>query len=203
MGERAIDIGPMANHRRPGGAPVARRDSFRAPMRRRPEQLATGEWAVLALLAEASTHGFAIARALAPGGDVGRVWAMRRPLVYRTLDVLSERELVRAAGTEPSESGPPRTVLDVTADGRERVEAWLLAPVQHVRDARADLMLKLLFLDRAGRDPAPLLSAQRERFALIAAELEKAEEEGFARTLALWRLENTRAAIRFVDGLLS
>lgn len=172
-------------------------------MRRRPEQLATGEWAVLALLAETPTHGFAIARALAPDGDVGRVWAMRRPLVYRTLDVLGERDLVRAAGTEPSESGPPRTVLDVTADGRERVEAWLLAPVQHVRDARADLMLKLVFLHRAGRDPAPLLSAQRERFALIATELEKVEEEGFARTLALWRLENTRAAIRFVDGLLS
>jgi PadR family transcriptional regulator AphA len=172
-------------------------------MRRRPETLATGEWAVLALLAETPTHGFAIARSLAPAGDVGRVWAMRRPLVYRTLDVLSERELVRAAGTEPSESGPPRTVLDVTGDGRERVEAWLLAPVEHVRDARADLMLKLLFLDRAGRDPAPLLRAQRERFALIAAELEKVEEEGFARTLALWRLENTRAAIRFVDELLS
>ncbi len=63
-------------------------------MRRRPEQLATGEWAVLALVAEGPTHGFAVARALAPGGEVGRVWAMRRPLVYRTLDVLADRELV-------------------------------------------------------------------------------------------------------------
>ena len=172
-------------------------------MRRRSEQLVTGEWAALALVAEAPTHGFAVARALAPGGEVGRVWAMRRPLVYRTLDVLTDRELVRAAGTEPSESGPPRTVLEVTDAGRDRVDGWLLDPVEHVRDARADLMLKLLFLDRAGRDPAPLLRAQRARFALIAAELEKAEEAGFARTLALWRLENTRAAIRFVDGLLS
>jgi len=171
-------------------------------MRRRSEQLATGEWAVLALVAEAPTHGFAIARALAPGGEVGRVWAMRRPLVYRTLEVLGERELVRAAGTEPSESGPPRTVLEVTGEGRERVDAWLLAPVRHVRDARADLMLKLLFLDRAGSDPAPLLAAQRERFEVLAGELEGNEEAGFARTLALWRLENTRAAIRFVDGLL-
>jgi PadR family transcriptional regulator AphA len=171
-------------------------------MRRRPEELATGEWAALALVAEAPTHGFAIARALAPGGEVGRVWAMRRPLVYRTLDVLADRELVRAAGTEPSESGPPRTVLEVTEDGRERVDGWLLEPVQHVRDARADLMLKLLFLDRSGRDPAPLLEAQRERFEAIAAELEKADEAGFARTLALWRLENTRAAVRFVEQML-
>ena len=171
-------------------------------MRRRPEQLATGEWAVLAVVAEARTHGFAVARALAPGGEVGRVWAMRRPLVYRTLDVLTDRELVRAAGTEPSETGPPRTVLEVTDAGRERVDGWLLAPVQHVRDARADLMLKLLFLDRAGRDPAPLLEAQRERFDAIATELEAVEEDGFGRTLAQWRLENTRAAVRFVEHLL-
>lgn len=173
-----------------------------ALVRRRPEQLATGEWAVLALVAETPTHGFAVARALAPGGDVGRVWAMRRPLVYRTLDVLTDRELVRAAGTEPSESGPPRTVVEVTEAGRERVDAWLLEPVQHVRDARSDLMLKLLYLDRAGRDATPLLEAQRERFATIARELEGAPEDGFARTLAQWRLENTRAAVRFVEHML-
>lgn len=171
-------------------------------MRRRSEELATGEWAVLAFVAEAPTHGFAVARALAPGNEVGRVWAMRRPLVYRTLDVLADRELVREAGTEPSESGPPRTVLAVTEDGRERVDTWRRTPVQHVRDARADLMLKLLFLDRAGLDATPLLRAQRERFEAIARELETAEADGFARTLTVWRLENTRAAVRFVEHML-
>lgn len=171
-------------------------------MRRRPEQLATGEWAVLALVVEASTHGFAVARALAPGAEVGRVWAMRRPLVYRTLDVLAERELVRAAGTEPSESGPPRTVLRATDAGVERVRAWLAEPVQHVRDARSELMLKLLFLDRAGCDATPLLTAQHDRFATLVRELEATEEEGFARTLTQWRLENTRAAVRFVEHML-
>ena len=69
--------------------------------RQRPrDHVQPGDWAVLALVAEGPTHGFAIARALAPGSDVGRVWAMRRPLVYRALDVLTEQELVRAAGTE-------------------------------------------------------------------------------------------------------
>jgi DNA-binding PadR family transcriptional regulator len=170
-------------------------------MRRRPEQLATGEWAVLALVVEAPTHGFAIARALAPGGEVGRIWAMRRPLVYRTVDVLSAQGLLRAAGTEPSEIGPRRTLLEATPAGRRQLDAWLSTPVEHVRDARADLMLKLLFLDRAGRDPQALLSAQRERFAELAAELETTAEDadGFARTLALWRLESTQAAVRFVE----
>ena len=64
-------------------------------------------------------------------------------------------------------------------------------------------MLKLLFLDRAGRDPSPLLDAQSQSFVAQAGELEARvdEAEGFARTLALWRLENTRAAIRFVEAI--
>jgi PadR family transcriptional regulator AphA len=172
-------------------------------MRRRSEELSTGEWAALALVAEGPTHGFAVARALRPGGEVGRVWAMRRPLVYRTLDVLEERGLLRPAGTEESDSGPPRQLLAATPAGEQRVREWLEAPVEHVRDARSELMLKLLFLDRAGRDPAPLLTAQHERLGAQAGELEAALDaaEGFARTLALWRLESTRAAIRFVSGV--
>ena len=174
-------------------------------MRRRTEQLATGEWAVLALVEEAPTHGFAVAKMLAPGGEVGRVWAMRRPLVYRTLEVLAGRELTETAGTEASSAGPQRTLVQVTADGSRRVAAWLAEPVEHVRDARSELMLKLLFLDRRAVDPGPLLVAQRERFRkherLLRASLDEAE--GFARTLALWRVENTSAAVRFVDALVS
>ena len=51
--------------------------------------LTAAEWAVLALVAEAPTHGFAIARAMAPGGEVGRIWSLRRPLVYRGIATLT------------------------------------------------------------------------------------------------------------------
>jgi DNA-binding PadR family transcriptional regulator len=172
-------------------------------MRRRSEELTTGEWAVLAVVDEGPTHGFAVARMLAPGGEVGRVWAMRRPLVYRTLEVLAGRELTQTAGTEASTAGPQRTVLEVTPQGAERVADWLAAPVAHVRDARSELMLKLLFLDRRGIDPGPLLDAQRARFHQHEQELRASldDAEGFARTLTLWRVENTSAAVRFVDAL--
>ncbi|WP_028067466.1 PadR family transcriptional regulator [Solirubrobacter soli] len=174
-------------------------------MRRRPDQLATGEWAVLALVEEGPTHGFAVARALEPGGEVGRVWSMRRPLVYRTIDVLADRELTHSAGTEASTAGPQRTVIEVTAEGREKVQAWLEQPVEHVRDARSELMLKLLFLDRRGMTPDALLDAQRERFREQERQLRGVLDasDGFSRTLALWRVENTAAAVRFVDALHS
>ena len=70
------------------------------------EQLTAGEWAVLALLDEQSTHGFALARALEPDGDVGRVWSVRRPLVYRALETLERKGLVAPVETLPSPRGP-------------------------------------------------------------------------------------------------
>jgi DNA-binding PadR family transcriptional regulator len=174
-------------------------------MPRARDELSAGEWAVLALLSEAPAHGFALARAMAPGGGVGQVWAMRRPLVYRALETLEQREMIRPAGTVPSRTGPQRTILEVTPAGRKAVTAWLKQPVSHVRDARSLLMLKLLFLTRRDADPTPLLTAQRNQFSSQADTLTAALErtQGFDRTLLLWRLENTTAALRFAETLLA
>ena len=171
-------------------------------MPRSTEDLAAGEWAVLAVLAEHSTHGFAVARAMAPDGEIGKVWSLRRPLVYRAIDVLCEVGFALPTGTVPSTSGPRRTVIEATTEGRAAVERWMSEPVQHVREGRSLLMLKLLFLARSGVDPKPLLSAQRERFETLARRLEAAigEADGFDRVLLRWRLESTTAALRFIDG---
>src|SRR6185312_17466352 len=136
-------------------------------MARARSELTAGEWAVLALLAEEPSHGFALARAMAPDGEVGRIWSVPRPLVYRAIETLKARELVRPAGTVASPAGPQRTVLQAMPNGKRTVTRWLRTPVEHVRDARTLLMLKLLFLARRKADPNPLLSAQREVFAAL------------------------------------
>ena len=168
------------------------------------DELTAGEWAVLAVLAEEPTHGFAIARAMAPEGEVGRVWSVRRPLVYRAVETLTAMGLVRPAATVPSRSGPQRTVLEATPSGKRALTRWLRQPVAHVRDARSLLMLKLLFLTRRDAELEPLLSAQRAHFAKLAERLSGAAEaaEGFDRALLLWRLESTAAAIRFAETML-
>jgi len=174
-------------------------------MPRSRSDLTAGEWAVLALLAEEPSHGFAIARVMAPAGEVGRVWAVRRPLVYRAAETLTRMDLVRPTGTEASRAGPQRTVLAATPAGKRAVTRWLKTPVEHVRDGRSLLMLKLLFLARRGADATPLLTAQRDVFAVHAARLARAADaaEGFERALALWRLETTTAAARFVETMLA
>jgi tRNA (adenine37-N6)-methyltransferase len=162
------------------------------------------EWAVLGLLREEPRHGWDVARAFAPEGDIGRIWAVSRPLVYRAISVLRELGYVEDRGSIPSSSGPDRVLLAPTPRGRAALRRWLERPVAHVRDLRSELLLKLLFLERVGSDRAPLLRAQL-------AKLERGENglvrqvaaaEGFDRTIAVWRLTSARAARAFVEALL-
>jgi len=168
-------------------------------------QLSLTEWAVLCLLAERPAHGFDLARALAPGSELGWVWTAPRPLVYHALDRLHELGLITAQREEPGKRGPRRTIMVLTPAGHEAVEAWLMQPVAHVRDMRAALLLKLVLLQRAGRDIRPLLQAQQQVLAPIVQHLEQRarESQGAARIVALFRLAMAQAVLEFLTRMLA
>jgi PadR family transcriptional regulator AphA len=168
-------------------------------------ELAPGEWSVLALLAEAPAHGWALAKDLARTGNVGRVWTVRRPLVYRALDVLESRGLIEEVGSERGVRGPNRAIFASTPLGSEQVRDWLCQPVEHVHEMRSLFLLKLVLLERAGMDRTPLLEAQRTQSAAAAAALEARVRAsiGVEHVLVRFRLENTRAVVAFIDSLLA
>jgi PadR family transcriptional regulator AphA len=173
------------------------------PARPLPE-LSLSEWAVLAAVAEGETHGFAVARSLSPDGVFGRVWAVPRPVVYRALARLTELELVEERGSAPGTAGPRRMLVRATRAGRAAARRWATTPVEHVRDMRSHLLLKLAVLDRDGRDRLPLVRAQRDQLAPVVAGLRDhaTGSPGFDAVLARWRYEAAQAAVRFLDGLL-
>ena len=160
---------------------------------------------MLALLCEEDRHGWALVRALAPDGEVGRVWSVRRAVVYRTIELLIEAGLAERAGVAPGSRGSPRTVLRATPDARRAVAAWIAEPAPHVRELRSALLLKLLFSQRAGRSPRAMLSAQRALLAETVGVLETAGDasDPFEPTLRAFRLETARAGLRFVEGELA
>lgn len=167
-------------------------------------RLTTGEWAVLGLLAEHPSHGFALTKELGPHGTVGRVWSLRTPLVYRALSSLVAKGLAAPSGSERSDVGPQRQLVTITPEGRGLLGEWLAAPVRHVRDVRSLLMLKLALAERLGHDVSPLLDAQRRSLEPVVAGLERHRAEappGFERDLAIWRLEAGRAVLRFLDQM--
>ena len=163
--------------------------------------LLAGEWAVLALLCEAPRHGYEIATLMAPDGEIGRVWSLRRPMTYRTVTALERLALVVVDSVQPGTTAPKRRVMRATQEAQDEVAAWLSRPEEHVRDLRSRLLLKLHFLRRRRETIAPLLDAQRIVLArqaqALAAQREQLDELGSM--LAQWRLSMTEAALQFVD----
>jgi DNA-binding PadR family transcriptional regulator len=158
-------------------------------------ELNLGEWAVLGVLVERPRHGFAVAAELAGGTELGSAWTVSRPLVYRAIDRLVDVRWARRAREEPGAAGPSRRVVVPTAAGRRRLLAWVDEPVEHLRDVRHELLVKLLLRQRLGLDPAPLAAAQRARFEPVLDALRAGPEDVVGR----WR----RASATAVDGFLA
>jgi len=166
--------------------------------------LSRSEWIVLSLVGEGPTHGNAVSRLVGPGGDLGQIWRVPKGVVYRCLDRLSDLGLIRSAGAEPSPQGPVRLLVEATEAGRVAAESWQHRPVQHTRDIRSELLVKLALLHRSGTDPHDMLVAQQALLVPIARALRDrmATATGFDRTLLLWRYETVSATVRFLDALV-
>lgn len=164
--------------------------------------ISTAGHGVLGAVAEGRTHGFAVAALFASDGELGQVWRIPRAVVYRELGRLEDAGLVRPVGVETDGPGPDRTVVEVTARGKQQLDSWLGEPIARPRDARSELLLKLALLDRSDRDPARLIAAQQEAFLArvqrLRADAAAAQTGTFEQTLALWRVSSTQAVLDFI-----
>jgi PadR family transcriptional regulator AphA len=185
------------SHHRPSGLPARY-----ALLMTAGSSLSLPEWTVLAILGQQPLHGFAVAQLTAPDGELGRIWHIPKPIVYRAISRLVTAGLVAAEGVEPG-LGPQRTIFAATSQGSQAAARWLDTPVAHVRDIRSHLLLKLALLDRAGGDPADLLTRQRAVLEPIAQAIEagQPQRDGFDEILLAWRRATATAALGFLDSI--
>jgi DNA-binding PadR family transcriptional regulator len=159
--------------------------------------LLLGEWACLGLLYNAPTHGFAIASRLKPDADMGRIWSLSRALTYRSLEQLTVRGLIEPIGEEPGIAGGNRTILTATRRGRAEFRRWVRSPVEHVRDMRSELLLKIALAADNDIDIGDMIEKQRTRIAEFIASLD--DDGDTSDIVRLWRLESATAALRFLE----
>ncbi len=164
--------------------------------------LSLPEWTVLTVLSQQPAHGFAVAQLTAPRGELGRIWQIPRPVIYRTIGRLVEAGLIRPESVQPG-LGPQRTIYAATPQGHRAAKHWLDTPVDHVREIRSHLLIKLALLDRAGADPADLLRRQRAVLEPIARAIESGQpaHDGFDAILLAWRRATAAAALEFLDAV--
>src|SRR5580704_6854661 len=170
--------------------------------------LSPGEHCILALLVERPRHGWALATALAPDGEVGSIWSVARPLVYTGLRRLDGEGYIKTAGIERGDRGPHRVIYEATPKGRDAVRDWLAQPVEHIREIRSLFLLKVVLAQRLGLDTEPVLVAQRALMTpfirFLEARLEDVDpaEEPTEATVLFFRLETAQTTVRFIDHML-
>lgn len=165
--------------------------------------LSLAEHTILGVVAEGRRHGFAVARLLAPDGDIGQVYGVARPAVYRGLERLLDAGLVQALDVEPGDRGPRRTPLRITRSGRRVLDAWLWEPVRHVRQIRTEFLVKVVLIERAGGDPSSLVRAQIDVLVPVVEAIAEhhAGTSGSERPVSLWRTRSAQATLRFLEEL--
>ena len=178
--------------------------------RTRSDDLLLGEWACLGILVHGRAHGYDVSLRLAPGGAIGRAWTLSRPLTYRALDQLTQRGLVEPVGEERGRAGGNRTILAPTAQGRARLRRWLRQPVEHLRDVRSELLVKLILCEllrcrspTAPRGPAHAL--RRRSLAALARPGRRSRATAVDPSIpsTCGGDESSRAVLRFLDRLLA
>ncbi len=162
-------------------------------------RLSMTEYAVLGVLAEGPSHGFAVSKELGADGEIGRVFTVRRPLVYRALDNLVEAGYARPVTIEKGE-GPQRVIHGITAGGRRRLRRWLDEPVEHVRDLRIEFLLKLALLRRAGDSPLDLIRVQKAALDPTLTALDDLDPHRDDH-VEIWRQHNAAAASAYLEDL--
>lgn len=107
------------------------------------------EYALLGLLCLQPSHGYDLHQRLIT--DFGFVWHVSQSQTYNILKRLETQGDISAT-TRPQEKLPPRQLLRVTRQGRQRFEKWLDAPTgSSVRAIRLEFLTRLYF----AREMAP------------------------------------------------
>ncbi len=164
-------------------------------MARKDAQLARN--VVLSLIVLEPRHGWALQEELAPSGDIGRAWSLSKQLVYRAIDTLESDGLVKRAAPKDG-GGADRVVVTPTAKGKRVTGKWLNMPVEHLRDVRTELVLKVMMRNRYGLPQKPFLQAQREHFAPLIKAIENSKDSS---PVGLWRQESATAVMRYLSEL--
>ena len=157
------------------------------------------EWVCLTLITQRVSHGWALGTMLASRGELGRIWTLSRPLTYRAIDGLVDKGLITRTG-QAAGRGRDRVILAPTAPGRRLARKWLDTPVEHLRDVRTELLVKLCLRDRAGLDNLSLLATQQALFEPAIDALTSTHPDDDL--VDLWRRESARAVRRFLDQAL-
>ncbi len=158
--------------------------------------------AVLALLADGSSHGYELKTTFEE--SIGPQWGdLNIGHLYQVLDRLV-RDGLLTKHEVPQTARPDKTVYELTEDGRDELERWLETPFARQGGYRDDFFLKLFASSRLGRKAvAKVVRAQREAYlgelASLAELRARHDDDPLVRLLIEAAILHTEANLRVVE----
>jgi molybdopterin-binding protein len=155
------------------------------------------EGACLVLISNAMSHGYQIAKQFEVETVLGEVLTLSRPVVYRAVKSLEAQELIRSIEST-GVRGQLKWQLKCTAAGERLAKQWLNEPVTRVRDIRSEFVVKILLSQMFKLNTLQIIKRQRKTLEPIVANL---LTDTSSKPVAIWRREQSRAVMRFLDEL--
>ena len=155
------------------------------------------EGACLVLISDGISHGYQLAKQFESSTALGEVLTLTRPVVYRAIKALEAQQLIRSVDSVGSR-GQLKFTLKCTADGERQAKQWLSEPVSHIRDLRNEFLIKILLSQTFNRSTKRLIQNQRKALISVTQTL---LSDLASTPVAIWRREQARAALRFIDEL--
>jgi DNA-binding PadR family transcriptional regulator len=164
---------------------------------------------VLGLLMAGPLHPYAMQRLIREWGKDQVINVGQRASLYRTIKRLREAGLIAVLQTERDENYPERTVYELTDEGRQKVQDWLVAMLGTPRNEFPRFPAALSFIMLL--TPELVVDALERRAALLRehlAPLEAALEGQYDPLPRLFLLETeyakaiTAAELAWVDGVI-
>lgn len=154
----------------------------------------------LALIINGAEHGWAVVQQLQPTTPLGRIWSLSRALTYRSIEHLIDLKYVRRHGVAPGK-GADRRLVHATSLGRGEAHKWLETPVEHLRDVRTELLLKLELRTQANKSNVAFIRRQQKMFSPVIATLGDTARSSRI-PVDLWRSESAKSVDTFLRLLV-
>jgi len=150
---------------------------------------------LLALLAEAPTHGYELKKRY--DETLGELWPLQQAQIYNNLRLLEKAGQIELDARVTQEHLPDQKQFRVTADGEAELTDWLAEPVTGNRHLKDEFYLKLTALVSILHRPdqlAALIWQQRTIYLQTLHELE--------RTLVVTEAAGDEVTAALIDGAI-
>jgi DNA-binding PadR family transcriptional regulator len=161
------------------------------------------EFALLGFLYESPSHGYDLHQRLAT--ELGFVWHISQSQTYNILNRLERRWDISSRLLE-QEKLPPRQVLQLTRQGRERFKKWLDSPTGYsVRAIRLEFLTRLYFAQKISPKKIPTMLVQQSdeiNATITRLELSQADlpaDQTFNRLSLRLRIQQLHSALDWIN----